>query len=206
MHNRNGIDLHDHLHGAGKLARDFEEEFSAISYTAALLHDLGKASEDFREYLLSAKGHRGSVIHAWQGAFLVDDACALSSEKSAAEQAVQEITREILELAIAKHHGELPDCLDVDGLSTFFDGLATDRKNEIRFSYQEVKDRISYLDLDIAGNYDKSIRDVVLFLWILPAKSVLTRVLFLGFTLKSSKVVNPKDCLERMRDCHDKTS
>lgn len=111
--------LRDHLHDAGKLARDFEEEFSAISYTAALLHDLGKASEDFQEYLLSAKGHRGSVIHAWQGAFLVDDACALSSEKSAAEQAVQEITREILELAIAKHHGELPDCLDVDGLSTF---------------------------------------------------------------------------------------
>ncbi|MBF9708841.1 CRISPR-associated helicase Cas3' [Bifidobacterium dentium] len=156
--------LRDHLHDAGKLARDFEEEFSAISYTAALLHDLGKASEDFQEYLLSAKGHRGSVIHAWQGAFLIDDACALSSEKSAAEQAVQEITREILELAIAKHHGELPDCLDVDGLSTFFDGLATDRKNEIRFSYQEVKDRISYLDLDIAGNYDKSIRDVEHFM------------------------------------------
>lgn len=39
--------LRDHLHGAGKLARDFEEEFSAISYTAALLHDIGKASEDF---------------------------------------------------------------------------------------------------------------------------------------------------------------
>ncbi|WP_137656183.1 CRISPR-associated helicase Cas3' [Bifidobacterium moukalabense] len=156
--------LHDHLHGAGRLAGDFEDEFSAISCTAALFHDLGKASKDFQEYLLSANGRRGSVIHAWQGAFLVDDACDLSSEKSPAGKVIREITREILELVIAKHHGELPDCLNMDGLSTFFDGLAMDRKNDVRFSYQEVKDNISYLNLDIADNYGRSTRDVEHFM------------------------------------------
>lgn len=60
--------LYDHLHGAGRLASGFEDEFADISRTAAVLHDVGKVAQQFQTYLLSDDGHRGDVQHARQGA------------------------------------------------------------------------------------------------------------------------------------------
>ena len=65
--------LYDHLHGAGRLASGFEDEFADISRTAAVLHDVGKVAQQFQTYLLSDDGHRGDVQHARQGAFVVND-------------------------------------------------------------------------------------------------------------------------------------
>ena len=49
--------LYDHLHGAGRLASGFEDEFADISRTAAVLHDVGKVAQQFQTYLLSDDGH-----------------------------------------------------------------------------------------------------------------------------------------------------
>ena len=92
--------LRDHLHNAGDLAESYESEFSQIPRMAALLHDVGKVAQQFQTYLISGKGRRGEIPHARQGAFVVND---LPISNSAAE-----IVKEILELVIAKHHGELP--------------------------------------------------------------------------------------------------
>lgn len=43
--------LYDHLHGAGRLASGFEDEFADISRTAAVLHDVGKVAQQFQTYL-----------------------------------------------------------------------------------------------------------------------------------------------------------
>ena len=51
--------LYDHLHGAGRLASGFEDEFADISRTAAVLHDVGKVAQQFQTYLLS--DFRGSA-------------------------------------------------------------------------------------------------------------------------------------------------
>ncbi len=104
--------LASHLSGAAELARSFEPEFSSISYLAALLHDVGKATGVFQDYLMSDDGKRGSVIHAWQGAFVINDLPA--------DNSIAKLTQEILELAISKHHGSLPDCINSDGTDTFF--------------------------------------------------------------------------------------
>ena len=40
--------LYDHLHGAGRLASSFEDEFADISRTAAVLHDVGKVAQQFQ--------------------------------------------------------------------------------------------------------------------------------------------------------------
>lgn len=48
--------LRDHLLGAGKLAQSFEEEYSSLAYAAAALHDIGKVTDDFQEYLINNKG------------------------------------------------------------------------------------------------------------------------------------------------------
>lgn len=85
--------LYDHLHGAGRLASGFEDEFADISRTAAVLHDVGKVAQQFQTYLLSDDGHRGDVQHARQGAFVVNDFFESKGE-------IEEIAKEILELAI----------------------------------------------------------------------------------------------------------
>lgn len=103
--------LRDHLHNAGDLAESYESEFSQIPRMAALLHDVGKVAQQFQTYLISGKGRRGEIPHARQGAFVVND---LPISNSAAE-----IVKEILELVIAKHHGELPDCINEIGVRLF---------------------------------------------------------------------------------------
>ena len=103
--------LRDHLHNAGDLAESYESEFSQIPRMAALLHDVGKVAQQFQTYLISGKGRRGEIPHARQGAFVVND---LPISNSAAE-----IVKEILELVIAKHHGELPDCINEIGDELF---------------------------------------------------------------------------------------
>ena len=42
--------LYDHLHGAGRLASGFEDEFADISRTAAVLHDVGKVAGSARRF------------------------------------------------------------------------------------------------------------------------------------------------------------
>ena len=107
--------LRDHLHNAGDLAESYESEFSQIPRMAALLHDVGKVAQQFQTYLISGKGRRGEIPHARQGAFVVND---LPISNSAAE-----IVKEILELVIAKHHGELPDCINEIGDEAFLTGF-----------------------------------------------------------------------------------
>lgn len=80
--------LYDHLHGAGRLASGFEDEFADISRTAAVLHDVGKVAQQFQTYLLSDDGHRGDVQHARQGAFVVNDFFESKGE-------IEEIAKEI---------------------------------------------------------------------------------------------------------------
>lgn len=148
--------LRDHLIGAAKLAQSFEKEFDALAGTATLLHDVGKATEQFQRYLLNGEGQRGSVIHAWQGAFIVDDIDAQSARAK--------IVQEILEMAIAKHHGELPDCVDLDDMTTFFDQFRPDNKADTRFSYNEVKKNLPHLHLDVHRNFDAATAEFNMFL------------------------------------------
>lgn len=103
--------LQSHLSGAAALSGAFEGEFSSLARLAAFLHDAGKASKNFQDYLLSDDGIRGSVIHAWQGAFMINDLDA--------QNGYAKIAQQLLELVISKHHGELPDCVNQDGMESF---------------------------------------------------------------------------------------
>ena len=53
--------LYDHLHGAGRLASGFEDEFADISRTAAVLHDVGKVAQQFQTYRMMGIGEMCSM-------------------------------------------------------------------------------------------------------------------------------------------------
>lgn len=147
--------LYDHLHNSGDLAAGFESRDEAISRTAGLHHDVGKLMQDFQDYLLTGNKRRGEVVHARQGAFVVDD-CPTS-------RPYDRIAKEVLELAIVNHHGSLPDCINESDWSSFFDKMAEECKQEDRFHYQEVLSHVSELDLDTEKDLLASGDDVAAF-------------------------------------------
>ena len=143
--------LFEHLHHTGDLAASFESRGVATSHMAGMLHDLGKASQEFQEYLLYGNKRRGDVIHAWQGAFAVND--------QSVDGTVGTLSQEMLELAIANHHGCLPDCIRPEGDSPFFDKMSDENKAKKCYHYQEVSDHVPSLSLDVQGCLAQSVAE-----------------------------------------------
>lgn len=135
--------LNNHLHNVATLSSSFSY-CPNISKLAGLLHDLGKATTSFQEYL-EKTGERGSVIHAFQGAFYADEVIC---EKNASSI----LLKDILELVIISHHNELSDGISPDGLYIFYDIL--NRKTEQKLNYAEVKKFIQ-TDCDIKENINE---------------------------------------------------
>ena len=80
------------------------------AYLAGLLHDMGKYSEEFAQYIRSAsKGesvHKGSVIHTFAGVYYL-----LSHYHKGTAGSFRNMTAELLAYAVGGHHG-LFDCVD----------------------------------------------------------------------------------------------
>lgn len=141
--------LRDHLDGTGALACRFADSvgLGPLASAAAELHDLGKATGAFQRYLLDGVGAKGSVIHAYQGAFAVEDASYSAHDK--VNKSISRLTRDMLEVAIASHHGDLPDCIDHGGLDSFFNHMGSSEKDDGNYHYAEVKSNVKELGLDI---------------------------------------------------------
>ena len=89
-------------------------ELANAAYLAGLLHDAGKCTDQFRNYIQKAsRGEdvcRGSVIHTFAAVrFLLNTYHSAGSKTDP----IQNITAEILSSAIGGHHG-LFDCFDED--------------------------------------------------------------------------------------------
>lgn len=146
--------LADHLHHAADYAAEFESQYASIASMAAVLHDLGKAQQRFQRYLLNGEGRRGDIVHAWQGAFAVDD-LSLPPEHTASAR----LAKETLELIIPAHHGDLPDCIDDAGMKIFFENFSK-KKTDGKYAYEEVKTHESGLGLDADERLRQSSIDI----------------------------------------------
>ena len=120
--------LEDHLTGVSRLAGQFADKLGLkeAGEVLGLLHDLGKASRQFQNYLLSGEGFkdpdadgyidpdamRGKIDHSTAGAQLV---CETLWPKGAKEKA----GAQVLALCLASHHSGLIDCLAPEGEDNF---------------------------------------------------------------------------------------
>ncbi|MFH2058776.1 MAG: CRISPR-associated helicase Cas3' [Pseudomonadota bacterium] len=117
-----------HLTNTAKLAQSFAGSFGCenIAYLAGLLHDLGKYTQAFQDYLeRSLKGEnvtRGEVIHALQGA------------KFVTEKIKEPVIADLIGNVIATHHGGLFDSI-TDGERTLL--IKTNKKDD-KLHYFEV--------------------------------------------------------------------
>jgi CRISPR-associated endonuclease/helicase Cas3 len=119
--------LSDHLIETANLAKIFADSFGVkyTAYWAAMLHDLGKYTDAFQDYLKrSIAGEnvtRGEVIHALQGARYADDTIS------------DQIISDIIGNVIASHHGGLFDTI-------------TDGKRTISIKTSKGEDKLHYLE------------------------------------------------------------
>lgn len=116
--------LEQHLLGVSDKARDFSAKInlSTQGELIGLLHDLGKYSEEFQNYIQSAIGlinededdfvdahsRKGKIDHSSAGAQLLWEELFPKGE-------LEKIIAQILALAIASHHSGLVDCLSGEG-------------------------------------------------------------------------------------------
>lgn len=97
-----------HNHATAQHAAQVLEtvSLSSCGYLAGLLHDAGKYTRAFREYLLEQAGYRGSVNHTFAAVrLLLERFCSGDTDGFTG------VTGELLALAVGEHHG-LFDCVD----------------------------------------------------------------------------------------------
>lgn len=129
--------LFDHLSEVGSLASEFAQKIDIPNAGKALglLHDFGKFSVAFQNYINSAQGRiqpddddfvdaralKGKIDHSSAGAQLVWQRLSKFGKNGQGELVAQ-----ILALCIASHHSGLINCIDKDGDNTFFRRMGKD--------------------------------------------------------------------------------
>jgi CRISPR-associated endonuclease/helicase Cas3 len=150
--------LLEHLNNVSQLSANFSFAKN-ISKLAGFLHDLGKTTIAFQQYLLN-DGPKGSVTHSIQGSLFVDDVFSCNKAENL-------LLKEILEMIISAHHNHLADGVKTDGSSPFSDKI-NDKDKEDYF-YDEIKE-----------NYINKTNDYILKIKMLQEEAVKEISLFLN--------------------------
>ena len=122
---KNKQSVQTHLLETATIARQLAEKLnlSEVGELIGLMHDFGKYSQDFQEYIKSVTGinpdaddyilpNGKKIDHSTAGAQWV----YRELRKFGAERGIGELFGQMLGLCIASHHGEgLIDCLDDEG-------------------------------------------------------------------------------------------
>jgi len=102
-----------------------------IARLTALLHDLGKATQAFSEYLIRAVGHpddkTSGPAHAPAGAIF-------AYERWFSGNGWRKLTAQLISMVVYGHHAGLPDCLNDEGTSAYLLALTQEKKDEIHYA------------------------------------------------------------------------
>ncbi|OQX01713.1 MAG: CRISPR-associated endonuclease Cas3'', partial [Thiothrix lacustris] len=161
--------LQQHLLGVANLSKTAAAKLGLdeVGELIGLLHDLGKYSKEFQDYINSAlgnidpdaddyvdaKGKKGKVDHSTAGAQAIWDELSKQGQS-------QSITAQILALCIASHHSGLIDCIEATPKATVWDKFSGRmKKPEDRAHLQEV---LSKMDEDIRQRFRQLIESATL--------------------------------------------
>lgn len=104
---------------------------SSTAKLTGLLHDLGKFTKCFDDYIMNShihpedKSSKGLINHSTAGGKLLYDKYCFG------QGVFQQLTAQMIALAIGSHHGGLVDCIAPDGKDVFVNKMETDQ--EIHF-------------------------------------------------------------------------
>ncbi|MBQ3682048.1 MAG: CRISPR-associated helicase Cas3' [Succinimonas sp.] len=107
--NRDGVyvtqSLEEHSANVAQMSSKLAEGagLGAVSYLIGLMHDCGKSSQEFQDYI-SGEGKKSDKGHAKPGGRVV--ACMIDETPSSSRQ--KDLLKELVTVAIASHHTGLP--------------------------------------------------------------------------------------------------
>ena len=150
--------LEDHLHGTAEVCERFLNELgiSEVGRVIGLLHDLGKASQDFNDYIADRNDYsRGEIDHSTAGAQYIN--------KNAEHGSIyQNIAIEMMELSILSHHSGLINCISSDGEPVFPNRI---NKQLTKTYYEESCGRIDPTIIDdINRSLDVATNNLAVFI------------------------------------------
>lgn len=130
--------LFEHCHSVASLASRALAHLSLgkIMKLIGLLHDQGKATRAFGDYLIESCNHPEKKLP--KGAPHAPTGAIFAYERWYQGDRIQKLTAQLISMAIYGHHAGLPDCLDDKGESPYRSGLSQERKREV--SYDEAVD------------------------------------------------------------------
>lgn len=131
--------LEDHLRGTAELCSKMMEALNLrdVGRVMGLLHDIGKATDDFNAYISSEDSgfSRGELDHSTAGAQYLHKLSELSNRDSLEMMTASEM----MELSILSHHMGLINCIDTDGKDCYG---ARINKNHFDTRFEEATNRV----------------------------------------------------------------
>ncbi len=126
----------EHLENVAKLCEEFGGRIGTpkIAYLIGKLHDMGKTTELFTNYIRYSTSHpedksqKGRIDHSTAGAKYI-------YERFGNGDALDRLTAQIVALTVASHHGGLMDCIDLHGEFIFNNRM---EKDEEKILFQEA--------------------------------------------------------------------
>lgn len=151
--------VEEHLQGVAGLTGIYASKFGLTScgQLAGLLHDIGKLTDGFQQYILQEKSAQKGPDHSTAGAVYMNRFLSPKSSQ------VQRMTAQIIALAIMSHHGGLVDVFDPDGKTSYLTRLEKLQTDETRQTqYQQVLQRLpdSLSISHLQGLFDQAVAEV----------------------------------------------
>ncbi|MEG2244602.1 MAG: CRISPR-associated helicase Cas3' [Erysipelotrichaceae bacterium] len=124
--------LNNHCKSVATLCSTFLSDINLnnLGYLCGLLHDLGKAQEKFKKYILNeTKFSRGDIDHSTSGGIFIDEIGSVTRDNK--------LVIEIISLVIFSHHSYLNDMVGSNGEYTYRRRLNKDRMS---LNYKECEE------------------------------------------------------------------
>lgn len=118
-------EVQSHLDAVAKIAKEYgrKSNFSAAAELSGLLHDMGKNTKAFANYIESAVKETGEPLekidHSTAGAKFLYENYYIEDPKSQ-EDIIQSLTVELIGMVILSHHSGLQNFVQVDGKQSDF--------------------------------------------------------------------------------------